>query len=146
MGETSHSIPERIAMLMVGFFAKTLTAPEHEELDDWITASPANQKAFEDCLEMIHRPYRPAPDDEEMNDQDEDVIMMQDILYTADLIMKYFKDTLTQDESEYLQQWADSSPVNRQLLDSLPKTDDMEFLCNHLRLRWLDMQAHKHLN
>jgi len=60
--------------------------------------------------------------------------------------MKYFKNTMSEEESKYLQEWADASPVNRKLLDSFPKTDDMEVLCNHMRSHWLRIQYKKMLN
>ncbi len=55
---------------MVGSFKHTLTQEEHTELDDWVTASDENMHAFEDCLEIAQRSFRPNPDvmDEEEND------------------------------------------------------------------------------
>ncbi|HEX7845465.1 MAG TPA: FecR domain-containing protein [Chitinophagaceae bacterium] len=39
--------PERIAFLIAGFLRQTLTEAEHDELDDWMNESPANQRLFE---------------------------------------------------------------------------------------------------
>lgn len=39
---------ERIAYLVAGFMRQTLTEAEHDELDDWISASVENQRLFED--------------------------------------------------------------------------------------------------
>jgi len=38
----------RIAELIAGFIKETLTPTEHQELDDWVTASMANQRLFEE--------------------------------------------------------------------------------------------------
>ena len=42
---------ERIAYLVAGFINKTITEPEHEELDDWINASDKNMQLFEELTD-----------------------------------------------------------------------------------------------
>lgn len=39
---------DRIAYLVAGFLRQTLSETEHDELDAWMTASPANQRLFEE--------------------------------------------------------------------------------------------------
>lgn len=41
----------RIAYLIAGYIRNTLTHTEHEELDDWVTASDKNMKLFEDLTD-----------------------------------------------------------------------------------------------
>jgi transmembrane sensor len=60
---------KRIAYLMAGFIGESLTTAEHDELDDWVTASMENQKLFEQLtdpsnLEKWSREITQAPTDE----------------------------------------------------------------------------------
>ncbi len=41
----------RIAYLVAGFLQQKLTEPEHDELDEWITASDENQRLFEQLID-----------------------------------------------------------------------------------------------
>ncbi|MBS1667609.1 MAG: FecR domain-containing protein [Bacteroidetes bacterium] len=41
----------RIAYLMAGYIKGTLTKSEHQELDDWVSASMANQRLFEELTD-----------------------------------------------------------------------------------------------
>ncbi len=42
---------DRIAYLLSGFMRQTLTETEHDELDEWITARPENQRLFEELTD-----------------------------------------------------------------------------------------------
>ena len=42
---------QRIAYLVAGFIRQRLTDKEHDELDEWITASDANQELFEELVQ-----------------------------------------------------------------------------------------------
>ncbi|HSU26797.1 MAG TPA: FecR domain-containing protein [Chitinophagaceae bacterium] len=41
---------QRTAWLIAGYIRQTLTEKEHDELDDWVTASDANQRLFEELV------------------------------------------------------------------------------------------------
>ncbi|HEY4148783.1 MAG TPA: FecR domain-containing protein [Chitinophagaceae bacterium] len=45
----------RAAYLLAGFVRQTLTSSEMDELDDWVSASPANQRVFEDITSETSR-------------------------------------------------------------------------------------------
>jgi transmembrane sensor len=45
----------RTAWLIAGFLQDRLTEAEHDELDDWVTASKENQRLFEDCINPVNR-------------------------------------------------------------------------------------------
>ncbi len=45
----------RAAYLLAGFVRQTLTSSEMDELDDWVNASPANQRVFEDITSETNR-------------------------------------------------------------------------------------------
>jgi transmembrane sensor len=47
-GELSE---ERVAYLIAGYLRQTLSEEEHDELDDWMTASDENQEMFEDVTD-----------------------------------------------------------------------------------------------
>jgi transmembrane sensor len=47
----SEQQADRIAYLVAGFLKQTLSEKEHDELDEWITASDENQKLFEELTD-----------------------------------------------------------------------------------------------
>lgn len=60
-------LPVTIVHLLIGFFAQTLTEAQHDQLDEWMCESEANQLIFEDCLEitLLARTYHPDQDEYE---------------------------------------------------------------------------------
>ena len=42
---------ERVAYLVAGYIRQTLSEKEHDELDEWITASDDNQRLFEELTD-----------------------------------------------------------------------------------------------
>jgi transmembrane sensor len=46
--DPSEELAQRIAYLINGYIRKSLTVSEHEELDEWVTASMENQQLFEE--------------------------------------------------------------------------------------------------
>jgi transmembrane sensor len=49
--DPSEELAKRIAYLINGYNLDNLTVSEHEELDDWVTASMRNQQLFEDLTD-----------------------------------------------------------------------------------------------
>lgn len=49
-GSYKEEQAQRIAYLVAGFIRQTLSEKERDELDDWITASDANQQLFEELI------------------------------------------------------------------------------------------------
>jgi hypothetical protein len=145
MEHNQYLIPSRMALLLVGYGHQTLTGPEHAELDEWVCTSPANQKVFEAAQEMALRAVQPGPDEQDNDDADE-APERRELMYTAELIIKHLKNTITEQENNYLHEWMERSPANAELLASLPKTANMEFLFNQLRMRLLETHYRENLN
>ncbi len=49
----SIQITERIKFLIAGYFKKTLSPEEHDELDSWVEESDENLKCFEDEVDKF---------------------------------------------------------------------------------------------
>lgn len=49
--EQTEKLARRIAYLIHGFIAQTITKTEHNELDEWVCASMKNQKLFEELTD-----------------------------------------------------------------------------------------------
>src|SRR4030095_6069999 len=51
MNEMNVKSADRVAYLIAGYVRQTLTEKEHDELDEWITASDDNQRLFEELTD-----------------------------------------------------------------------------------------------
>ncbi len=50
------TIPYSVTLLLIGYFSQTLTQVQQQQLDDWMCANEANQRIFEECLEVTLLP------------------------------------------------------------------------------------------
>ncbi len=64
----------------------------------------------------------------------------------ANLIIKGIKGQLSPEEEDELNDWTNESPFNCQLLDEMPKTDDMQTIYDWLVRRWLQEREKSKLN
>ena len=53
---TLPPIPYSIELLLICYFSQTFTEIQQQQLDDWMCANEANQRIFEECLEVILLP------------------------------------------------------------------------------------------
>ncbi|MDP9041900.1 MAG: hypothetical protein M3N30_07950, partial [Bacteroidota bacterium] len=96
---------------------------------------------MEAANEMMHRS---AQHDEDVEETDE-ARNQRELRYTAKLIVKHLKNTVTDEETKYPHLWAELSPANAELLASLSKSADTEFLCNHFSKYELETHYWKRL-
>jgi transmembrane sensor len=52
--DPSEELAKRIAFLINGYIRNKLTAPEHHELDEWVSFSMENQKLFEELTDPVN--------------------------------------------------------------------------------------------
>jgi transmembrane sensor len=52
--DPSEELAQRIAYLINGYIRKSLTVSEHEELDEWVSASMENQQLFEELTDPVN--------------------------------------------------------------------------------------------
>jgi len=53
MNEMNEKSADRVAYLVAGYIRQTLSEQEHDELDEWMTASDENQRLFEELTDPI---------------------------------------------------------------------------------------------
>jgi hypothetical protein len=118
-------IPLRITQLMFGFFMQTLDNKGIEDLEEWVNDCPENELAFENCCDIVQRPFQPDHDDKEQ----------QLLIHVATLLTKKFNNTITPEETKFLDSWIFQSAINPAIFDCNPSLVDMHTNYRNLLLR-----------
>ena len=113
MEKETSTIPFQAVQLIIGYLHNSLTNPQKDELDAWITASDDNMKMFSDLTSGV---------DNNVFDPDQLMIETEeaiDLWIIAGLIIRRRQGLNNEVEEQYLNEWVNACKRNKKLFKEL---------------------------